>query len=133
MATIHGEKFDALRSEMCAHLEFATGTLASALFGHVENYGSASGWQTIAVTPLAPIAKGQTYYVRISGEFCINRATPYGAASGTTGIGSTNGVTSGTAATVTAEGWFEGSSLASAWAGSHLGIQLFHEDSVVLV
>ena len=97
----------------------------SALFGHVENYGSASGWQTLAVTPLARIAKGQTYYVRISGAFCINRATPYGAASGTTGIGSTNGVTSSTAATVTAEGWFEGSSLASSWAGSHLGIQLF--------
>ena len=91
----------------------------------LENYGSASGWQTLAVTPLARIAKGQTYYVRISGTFCINRATPYGAASGTTGIGSTNGVTSSTAATVTAEGWFEGSSLASSWAGSHLGIQLF--------
>ena len=36
VATIHGEKFDALRSEMCAHLEFATGTLASALFGHAR-------------------------------------------------------------------------------------------------
>ena len=36
VATIHAEKFDALRSEMCAHLEFATGTLASALFGHAR-------------------------------------------------------------------------------------------------